>query len=69
MRSRKKTIIDEPGRYLNGSKVAAVLALPGSKNELGGGLTDAMVVVVLRLSVNMPEQSKMCWPAGLGCCV
>ena len=32
-----------PGIHLYGSEAAAVLALPGASNELGGGLTEAMV--------------------------
>ena len=39
----KKTISDAPGIHLYGSEAAAVLALPGADNELGGGLTEAMV--------------------------
>jgi len=36
-------ISDAPGIHLYGSEAAAVLALPGAQNELGGGLTEAMV--------------------------
>ena len=39
----KHGISDAPGIHLYGSEAAAVLALPGAKNELGGGLTEAMV--------------------------
>jgi glycerol-3-phosphate dehydrogenase len=39
----KHRISDAPGIYLYGSEAAAVLALPGAQNELGGGLTEAMV--------------------------
>jgi glycerol-3-phosphate dehydrogenase len=37
------SISDAPGIHLYGSDAAAVLALPGADNELGGGLTEAMV--------------------------
>ena len=36
-------ISDAPGIHLYGSEAATVLALPGAQNELGGGLTEAMV--------------------------
>jgi len=39
----KHGISDAPGIHLYGSEAAAVLALPGAQNELGGGLTEAMV--------------------------
>ena len=39
----KQTISDAPGIHLYGSQAAAVRALPGADNELGGGLTEAMV--------------------------
>jgi glycerol-3-phosphate dehydrogenase len=39
----KKAISNAPGIHLYGSEAAAVLALPGADNELGGGLTEAMV--------------------------
>ena len=39
----RQTISDAPGLHLYGSDAAAVLALPGAGNELGGGLTEAMV--------------------------
>ena len=39
----KQSIGDAPGIHLYGSQAAAVLALPGTDNELGGGLTEAMV--------------------------
>ena len=39
----KQSISDAPGIHLYGSQAAAVLALPGADNELGGGLTEAMV--------------------------
>jgi glycerol-3-phosphate dehydrogenase len=38
-----RSISDAPGIHLYGSEAAAVLALPGAQNELGGGLTEAMV--------------------------
>ena len=41
-RSAKK-ISDEPGIHLYGSDADRVLALPGAKRDLGGGLTEAMV--------------------------
>ena len=39
----KQSISDAPGIHLYGSEAAEVLALPGAENELGGGLTEAMV--------------------------
>ena len=36
-------ISDVPGIHLYGSEAAVVRALPGASNELGGGLTEAMV--------------------------
>ena len=39
----KHAISDAPGIHLYGSEAAAVRALPGADNELGGGLTEAMV--------------------------
>ena len=39
----KQSISDQPGIHLYGSEAAAVLSLPGANNELGGGLTEAMV--------------------------
>jgi len=36
-------ISDSPGIHLYGSESGAVLGLPGSRRELGGGLTEAMV--------------------------
>ena len=39
----KQAISDTPGIHLYGSEAATVLALPGAYNELGGGLTEAMV--------------------------
>ena len=42
----KRSISDLPGIHLYGSEAAAVLALPGAENQLGGnvtGLTEAMV--------------------------
>jgi len=38
-----KKLTEAPGIHLYGSEAAAVLALPGAQNELGGGLTEAMV--------------------------
>ena len=38
-----QSISDEPGIHLYGNLAAAVSALPGANNELGGGLTEAMV--------------------------
>ena len=39
----EQSISDAPGIHLYGSEAKAVLALPGADNELGGGLTEAMV--------------------------
>jgi glycerol-3-phosphate dehydrogenase len=39
----RHAISDPPGLHLYGSEAAAVAALPGAGNELGGGLTEAMV--------------------------
>ena len=39
----QQAISDTPGIHLYGSDAGAVLALPGAENELGGGLTEAMV--------------------------
>ncbi len=39
----KHRISDAPGIHLYGSDAATVVALPGGTNELGGGLTEAMV--------------------------
>ena len=36
-------ISDAPGIHLYGSEQPQVLALPGARRELGGGLTEAMV--------------------------
>jgi len=44
----KHSISETPGIHLYGSEAADVLALPGSDNELGGGLTEAMVVFAAR---------------------
>ena len=44
----KHRISDTPGIHLYGSEAADVLALPGSENELGGGLTQAMVLFAAR---------------------
>ena len=44
----KHRISEEPGIHLYGSEAADVLALPGSENELGGGLTEAMVLFAAR---------------------
>ena len=44
----KHRISDTPGIHLYGSEAADLLALPGSENELGGGLTEAMVVFAAR---------------------
>jgi glycerol-3-phosphate dehydrogenase len=38
-----KKITEAPGIHLYGSEAAVVLALAGAQNELGGGLTEAMV--------------------------
>ena len=38
-----QAISEAPGIHLYGSEAAAVLGLPGSDKELGGGLTEAMV--------------------------
>ncbi|MBA4329017.1 MAG: FAD-dependent oxidoreductase [Polaromonas sp.] len=47
-RSSAHRISDAPGLHLYGSDAAAVLALPGSERELGGGLTEAMVRFAVR---------------------
>ena len=39
----KHGISEAPGIHLYGSEAPAVLALPGADNQLGGGLTEAMV--------------------------
>ena len=39
----RQSISDAPGIHLYGSQAAAVLALPGADNQLGGGLSEAMV--------------------------
>ncbi len=39
----KHGISEAPGIHLYGSEATTVLALPGADNELGGGLTEAMV--------------------------
>ena len=39
----QQTISDAPGLHLYGSNAGEVLALPGTENELGAGLTEAMV--------------------------
>ncbi len=43
-----QSISDTPGIHLYGSEAVDVLALPGSENELGGGLTEAMVLFAAR---------------------
>ena len=42
-RYKKQSISDAPGVHLYGDEASCVLALPGAENELGGGLTEAMV--------------------------
>ncbi|MGB4115539.1 MAG: glycerol-3-phosphate dehydrogenase/oxidase [Polaromonas sp.] len=44
----KQAISDAPGLHLYGSEAGAVLALSGANNELGGGLTEAMVCYAAR---------------------
>ena len=48
------------------------LELVGAQQEKKPSATNRAFILMaarLRLRVNMPEQSKMCWPAVLGCCV